>query len=134
MRYFIVIFFLSAILFAEELHWYDDYKEAKSMAKQTHKLIYVFISSAHCGWCHKFENTTLQDKDVQKELDQDFIAVHLIRDFDTIPKKFQVSPVPRHYFTDAKGNILYDTLGYREVDSFKAYMGYAKDQIQNKEK
>ena len=47
---------------------------------------------------------------------------------------FKVRPVPRHYFTDAAGKILYDSLGYRSVDTFRAFMGYAEDQTKTEEK
>jgi thioredoxin-related protein len=125
---------LSVTLMATELHWYDDYNEAVKIAKKEHKLIYVFISSSHCGWCHRFEKRTLQDQNVKKALKKEFITVHLIRDLDDIPKIFKQSPVPRHYFTDANKNILYDSLGYREVDTFLAFLGYAEEQSNTKGK
>jgi len=128
MKYLLVIMLFAATLMATELHWYDEYEDALREAKKEHKLIYIFISSSQCGWCHKFEKTTLQDEAVKKELHKEFITVHLVRDFDTVPKEFEVRPVPRHYFTDANGKILYDSLGYREVDTFKAFMGYAQEQ------
>jgi len=134
MKYILSMILLAVSLMATELHWYDDYDVALKEAKKEHKLIYIFISSASCGWCHKFETTTLEDKNVKRRLKKDFITVHLVRDFDDIPKKFKVRPVPRHYFTDANAKILYDSLGYRSVDTFKAFMGYALDQTNIKEK
>jgi len=134
MRIFIIVLLSIVSLQATQLHWLDNYKEARSQAKKEHKLIYVFISSSSCGWCHKFERTILQDEAVKEKLKKEFITVHLIRDFDDVPKKFLTSPVPRHYFTDANGHILYDSLGYRKVDTFMAFMGYAEDQIHKKEK
>ncbi len=134
MKYLFSMIFLSVTLMATELHWYDDYSKAIQEAKKEHKLIYVFISSSHCGWCHKFEETTLQDEAVKKELQKEFIIVHLVNDFDDIPSMFKTSPVPRHYFTDAHAHILYDSLGYRKVDTFIAFMGYAKEQSNTKGK
>ncbi|NPA65910.1 MAG: thioredoxin family protein [Epsilonproteobacteria bacterium] len=124
---------ISAI--ATELHWYDDYDAALREAKKEHKLVYIFISSSQCGWCHKFEKTTLQDKGVQDRLKKDFITVHLVRDFDEIPKQFEVRPVPRHYFTDANGTIIYHALGYRKVDCFNSFMDNTFERIEkNKSK
>jgi len=134
MRKIVLMMALVLSAMATELHWYDDYTLAVTEAKKEHKLIYVFISSANCGWCHKFEKTTLKDPTVKKELSEKFITVHLVRDFDDIPKMFKVRPVPRHYFTDAAGKILYDSLGYRSVDTFRAFMGYAEDQTKTEEK
>jgi len=134
MRVLIIVLLYIVSLQATQLNWLDNYKEALVQAKKEHKLIYVFISSSTCGWCHKFERTILQDETVKEKLKKEFITVHLVRDFDDVPKKFKTSPVPRHYFTDANGNILYDSLGYRKVDTFMAFMGYAHDQIKMKEK
>jgi thioredoxin-related protein len=134
MRYLIGMIFFAVTLMATEIHWYDDYNEAIEVAKKEHKLVYVFISSSHCGWCHKFEKKILQNENVKKELKKEFVAVHLINDLDDIPQKFKTAPVPRHYFTDANKDILYDSLGYREVDTFLAFMGYAEEQSNTKGK
>jgi protein disulfide-isomerase len=114
---------------ATELHWYDDYNEALHEAKKEHKLIYIFISSSDCGWCHKFEKTTLQDEEIKKRLSKEFITLHLVRDFDDIPSQFKTSPVPRHYFTDANGQILYNSLGYRKVECFDSFMDNAEQKF-----
>jgi len=134
MRHFFIMVWMGVSLFATQLHWYDEYNEALRVAQKSNKPVYIFISSAQCGWCQKFENTTLQDEAVKKRLYQEFVVVHLVRDFDDIPKKFKTAPVPRHYFVDSRGTIVYDSLGYRDVDTFEAFMGYAKEQIKTKEK
>jgi thioredoxin-related protein len=137
MKYILLLLVFTSALMSAELKWLDDYNSALREAKKEHKLIYIFISSSTCGWCHKFEKTTLQDDAIKKRLAKEFVTVHLIRDFDDVPKKFKTSPVPRHYFTDAQGNILYNSLGYRKEDTFNAFMDFAEDQYKsntNKEK
>jgi thioredoxin-related protein len=114
---------------ATELKWYDDYNAALKEAQKEHKLLYIFISSSQCGWCHKFEKTTLQDEAIKKRLAKEFITVHLVRDFDDIPKQFKTSPVPRHYFTDSKGNIIYHALGYRKIECFNSFMDNTQDRL-----
>jgi len=110
-----------------DVKWFDNYNKAIQKAKEEHKFIYLFISSPVCGWCEKFERTTLQDEKIKKRLNEEFIAVHLVRTFDAIPKKFATSPVPRHYFTDAKGKILYNAVGYRDKDGFNLFLDYIED-------
>jgi thioredoxin-related protein len=105
-------------LWADEIHWQEDYATAVVSAKTTKKPIYVLISAAECPWCAKFEKTTLKDKKVIELLNKNFIAVHLVRDFDTIPQKFKQRPVPRHYFVSSKGNMLSEDIGYVEADVF----------------
>ena len=135
MRYIVTMLLFVVTLMATELQWLDNYDTAMQKAKKEKKLIYIFISSSTCGWCDKFEKTTLQDENVKKRLKKEFVSVHLVREFDTVPQKFATSPVPRHYFTDAKGNILYNSLGYRKVDTFESFMDNAEEKYQkNKEK
>jgi len=130
MRVAIIILFVIASLQAMELGWSDNYDEALAQAKKEHKLVYTLITSSTCGWCRKFEKTTLQDTMVKKRLTKEFITVQLTRDFDTIPKEFKTSPVPRHYFTDSNGKILYSSLGYRKVECFDSFMDNAQEKYE----
>jgi len=116
-----------ATLMATKLHWYDNYQEALQKAQKEHKLVYIFISSSTCGWCEKFEQTTLEDTKIKKRLARDFITLHLVREFDDVPKRFATTPVPRHYFLDSKGVILYNSLGYRKVATFEAFIDNAEE-------
>lgn len=129
MKYILLLLLFTSALMSAELKWLDDYNTALREAKKEHKLIYIFISSSTCGWCHKFEKTTLEDEAIKKRLAKEFVTLHLIRDFDDIPAKFKTSPVPRHYFTDAKGDILYNSLGYRKVDVFESFMDNAQEKF-----
>jgi len=129
MKQFLLFIVLHVTLLANSLPFFHNYEKALTLAKKEHKPLYIFISSQGCGWCHKFETTTLQNIGVQKLLKQEFILVHLIRHKDIIPKRFKTAPVPRHYFVNYDGTLLYDALGYRKVATFKAFLGYAKDQI-----
>jgi len=130
MKYLVLLFILISSLYSANLDWSNDYKKALVDAKKENKLVYIFITSDSCQWCRKFENTTLQDKDILKRLHSEFITIHLSRDRDTIPEQFETAPIPRHYFTDTEGNILYNSLGHRGVDCFDAFMDNAQNKIQ----
>ena len=130
---FLFVFVLS--LNAVELGWSHEYKKGLKEAKKEHKLVYVLITSENCGWCRKFERTTLQNKEIKKRLQREFITIHLSREWDDVPSLFQTSPIPRHYFVDANGEILYSSLGYRNVEMFDAFMNNAQAKYKlNKEK
>ena len=117
-RLLLISMMISAGLLAAEVHWAESYKEAAAVAKKTHKPIYVFISAPECPWCEKLENTTLQDSQVIRLLNDKFVPVHLVRGFDTIPNRFQVRPVPRHYVVDDEKNYFYEDIGYFPKDIF----------------
>jgi len=134
MKYLIAIFILVTTLFGADIAWPSDYNKALVDAKKDNKLVYVFITSDDCRWCRKFEATTLQIPQIKDRLHKNFITVHLSRDRNEIPKIFETAPVPRHYFVDAKGNILYSSLGHRDQDMFNAFMSNAQERYEMNQK
>ena len=129
MRFFIVAIVFGISLFASELNWTHDYEQALKTAKKEHKLVYLLITSTTCKWCKKFEATTLQDPEIKKRLYSEFIPVNLVRDIEKVPKQFATAPIPRHYFLNAKGDILYSSLGHRGVTCFDAFMDNAQQKL-----
>ena len=132
MKYLVSIILFSTLLFSSDLGWSSDYDKALIQAKKENKFVYVLITSDSCRWCRKFEQTTLLDMDIEDRLEEEYITLHLSRDQHKIPGKFKTSPVPRHYFLDQKGDILYDTLGYRDVEMFNSFMDNAKERYISK--
>jgi len=127
MKYLVLTFALISSLMSAELQWSNDYNATLVKAQKSGKLVYVLITSDNCRWCRKFENTTLQDKTILKRLSSEFELVHIARERDYIPKDFKTSPVPRHYFTDSKGKVLYNSLGHRNIECFDSFMDNAED-------
>ena len=127
MKHIIIIYFLATALFAGELGWSHNYKQALKTAKAEHKLVYVLIVSDTCGWCKKFEKTTLQNQEIKDRLSKKFVTVLLSRDRHNIPANFKTTPIPRHYFVDAQGKILYSSLGYRNEEMFNSFMDNAQE-------
>ncbi len=127
MKFILMLLLLSEMIFGAELKWPCDYSKALLTAKKEHKLVYVLIVSDTCRWCKKFENTTLQNKKIKERVNKEFVTVLLSRDRHFIPKGFKVSPVPRHYFVDAEGTILYSSLGYRDEELFDSFMDNAQE-------
>ena len=132
MKYLISIILFSTLLWSADLDWPSDYDKALTQAKKENKFVYVFITSDSCRWCRKFEETTLQDRDIKKRLKKEYISIHLSRDRHTIPDQFKTSPVPRHYFLDQKGEVLYNTLGYRDVEMINSFMDNAQQRYDSK--
>lgn len=127
MKYILGIILLATLLYSDNLGWSHDYKKALVDAKKHHKLVYVLITSENCKWCRKFESTTLQDKTILKRLYKEFEVVHLSREKDSVPEKFKTSPIPRHYFLDADGKVLYNSLGHRKQACFDSFMDNAEN-------
>lgn len=127
MKYLFMMALFCATLLANDLGWSHDYKEAVEKSKISKKLIYTLITSDDCRWCRKFEETTLTNKDILKRLYAEFEVVQISRDQHKVPLGFASSPVPRHYFTDSEGKILYSSLGHRDLECFFSFMDNAQE-------
>jgi len=122
MRIVLLLFWLGTVLLAQGSKWSHDYQKALQKAKKEHKPVYILIVSDTCRWCKKFEEVTLNDPKIKERINKEFVTVILSRDKDEIPKYFKVSPIPRHYFVNCKGNILFSSFGYRDADIFDFFM------------
>lgn len=127
MKKIALILLMTLALFGSGIDWPHDYKQALAKAKQENKILYVLLTSDNCRWCRKFENTTLQEDVIKERLAKDFVVVHISRDRDFVPKYFETTPVPRHYFVDGNEQILFESLGHRGVECFDAFMDSAQE-------
>ncbi|UCM99986.1 thioredoxin family protein [Sulfurimonas sp. SWIR-19] len=119
MKTFITTLFLVSSLFGFATDkWLHDYDKALSLAQKEQKNIYLFVGADKCHFCKRFKETTLSQKKVIKKLRQNYILLYLSRDRHFIPKKFQRFGVPRHYFLDSEGKILFESFGVLEPAGF----------------
>lgn len=118
---FVTLLF-AATLFGSDLHWNHDYNKALQEAQKEKKDIYMFITSANCRWCRKFEATTLQDEAILQRLKKQYVLLHIDRDADFMPEHFKKKRVPRHYFLRADGTIIYSFLGYWANEDFASFL------------
>lgn len=117
MKFLLSIVMLIATLSAN-FNWPSDYESALSQAKAQKKDVYLFLGSEYCKYCEKFENEILSREDVLKKLKEKYVLIYLSRDIDDIPSHLATKPVPRHYFLNYKGEIIYTTIGYRSFEGF----------------
>lgn len=115
--------FCITLLAGAELGWSNDYKKAIDDANVQNKDIYVLITASDCRWCRKFENTTLQEKDMIDYLKSKYVLVHLDRDFDDLPEHLVAKRVPTHYFVTKDGKIIHTFPGYWSSEDFKVFLG-----------
>lgn len=122
---------MGVTLFADALGWSSSYAEALQKAQQSNKSIYMLITSQNCRWCRKFENTTLQEEAVRARLQNNYVLVHIDRDANPLPSKFQVAPVPRHYIVKPDGAVIHTFIGFWEKDDFFSYLDDAQKRLKN---
>ena len=51
-------------------------------------------------------------------MQEDYVLLYMSRDRHKIPYKFELYGAPRHYFLNAKGDIIADTQGSRELEGW----------------
>ena len=117
-------------LWSIELNWGHDYKKALEVSKKEQKSIYLFIGADNCRFCDRFKKITLSNKDIMKRLKKEYVLLFLNRDHHNIPQKFEKYMVPRHYFLDEKGNVLYETRGSREIAGFNSLLDEVEIEIE----
>ena len=127
MRYFILMAVLISSLSAAALNWSSDYEKALADAKREKKEIYLFLGSEYCKYCEKFKDEVLVKDEVLKRLSSSYILLYLSRDIDDIPAGLEAKPVPRHYFLDSSGKVIYTTIGGRSVEGYNELLDEVKD-------
>jgi len=120
MKKLITILLLASYIFASDFS--QDYEKTIEQAKKEHKSIYILMTSSSCGWCRKFENTTLKNKKVMDKLKSNYLLLHLDKDFDDYPEKFKVKRVPSHFFITSDEKIIYQFPGYWNDDNFLSFV------------
>ncbi len=116
------IMMLVSVLLSADLDWPSDYEEALKQAKVQNKHVYMLITAQGCRWCRKFEATTLQDKATLELLNKKYVLLHVDKDLDFFPKKFDTKRVPKHYFITEKGEEIYSFLGYWNSEDFTSFL------------
>ena len=116
-----------ASIMARKLGYFDSYNSALLQAKKEHKLLMLVIVEDGCGWCKRFERTTLQLKDIQCQI-ASFVRV-VIDKHEKVPLFFQTSFVPVVYFIDPDTQEpLVESIGYHSPIRFLKKIKEAKEQ------
>ena len=132
MKIIIIMVALISTLFGSIFDWSNDYDDALEQAEKENKQVYMLITSENCRWCRKFEDTTLQDASTLKKLRSKYVLLHITRDQDYLPEKFEKKRVPRHYFITQKGEVIYSFLGYWNVEDFDSFLNDADRKYKEK--
>jgi uncharacterized protein YyaL (SSP411 family) len=112
-----ILLFSSLFAFVTD-NWSHDYNASIKLAQKEHKNIYLFIGADKCHFCKTFKEKTLSKKSIMVRLKKNYIVVYLSRDRHYIPEKFQKFGVPRHYFLNPEGKILFESFGVLEPAGF----------------
>lgn len=120
----LLLLFLPLLAFSETL---NSYQQALENAKKQNRIALIMMESAYCPWCRKMKRATLQDPAVKLYLEKHFVLAILDNDRDNFPKELKTRLVPTVHFVDAGGEVIWQTIGYRDSNAFIEEMTTAID-------
>ncbi|HUN66307.1 MAG TPA: thioredoxin fold domain-containing protein [Bacteroidota bacterium] len=118
---------------AEKFRFLDSsttWDQVKSLAADSHKLVFVDCSTSWCVWCKKMEHEVFPDSAVAEYMTKEFVGVKYDMEVGigiTLAMKYCVNAFPTFLIVDGKGDLVYKTMGYRPADKFLADITNAVD-------
>ena len=104
-----------SFVFAGEIHWIKDFKEATQLSKKEHKPIVFIATKDGCKYCTMLKTTTLKDSDVVKTINEKFIPlkINLYHNDALIPYMIAVYTrgFPTIWFLNEEGKALFEPIG-----------------------
>ena len=97
---------LPVIIFAD-INWAEDYESGLAKAKKEHKKVMLMFSLEECHVCQMMKEKVYTDKEVQKYINNNFVAIELVIDFDD-KHGYEVYGTPTYYFLTSEGKQIGD--------------------------
>lgn len=115
-KFLLSLLMASLTLSALEFHSYD---EARSLQKESHKIIMIDVIRTDCHYCVSMNRDVLQDADMTKYLEEKFIPVKINLDNEKLPLGIKVNFTPSFFFINAEEKIIKTIPGSWSKEDFK---------------
>ncbi len=113
-----ILFFLTIAQFCFAQVWVNSLEEAKKLAKATNQFIILDFNATWCQPCKVMETEFWYNKQYKNTLDKFIIvSVDIDRSKD-ITQWYNVVSIPNIKLLDVNGDVIYETLGFNNADSF----------------
>jgi len=123
---------LSVTIFASDVKWAKDYENGLALAKKTNKPV-MFVHSRHsCKWCVFLDEKTFRDKEITKELNENFVSVTSYSDeYDYTPKELYTPTTPTIWFLLPSGQPMFQPImGAMKAKDFKNALAIVKSEYE----
>lgn len=109
----------STVELFNSLGYSKDYAQGLKKAKKLNKPLMLVISEKTCPWCRKLEQQVLKRKNINEQVQKDFVGVGIEKNDDIYPKKFSPKVVPTVIFVNPKDeSIIFKSYGYKPKKEF----------------
>lgn len=128
----VFVFFCSVFAqenFTQKMNYQNDFQQAVKVAIDKYKPLMFTVVSTSCPWCKKFENQTLQKKEIDSIIQTNFTPLLLNKDIAIYPKEtFDAKVVPTTFFIDPLTfEIFHQVRGYKSPKKFLLELEQAKN-------
>jgi len=113
MKKIVVLIFVSMIFLSCESKLSTDekpnvskYEKALSLAKESHKIIMLKLTSSDCHYCKKMERTVMLNREVRSLLNKHFIPVNIDVEKDELPRGLKHKVTPTFFFINKDKKII----------------------------
>ena len=114
-----------------QLEWFDDLDSALAEARAHSKAVLLQFHREECAGCKKMSARTYPDPDVQRELFEWFVPLHLdILKNRTVRSRYSAYWTPSFYFLDYHGKMLQSFNGYLGVEDFRVLLRLGKAAVE----
>lgn len=115
-------FLLLILFFTGNLHaqvfWLNDLESAKSVAKESNKLIVMDFWATWCGPCNVMDEKLWQSSEMAP-FSKNFVGVKI--DFDnnhTLAIAYNAQVIPKVVLATATGDVIWENVGFSNADSY----------------
>ncbi len=126
MKKVLAVFFILIGTSFGDVKWLS-LKEGLKKAKEEKKLVVIYITSKHCQYCRKMENTTFKDKEIQEFMNEHFIPIKAeknSKDGWVVRKKYGYVGTPTFHFLEPDGKKIKTLFGAWTSDEFMGILRY----------
>lgn len=97
----------------------SDIDGAFNVLQSENKTLAIIFDQESCVYCDMLKDNVLSDKNIQKELNENFIVLLVdINKNPDVAQKYDVYGTPTIQFLDSNGNDVHKIEGYVESDEF----------------
>jgi len=110
---FLIVLLTSSLFAQVQWHKYENTLQTKNS-----KIIMLMLGRKSCPACAYMNDVVFSDKKIQKELNQNFLPVHIDVDTDFVPDGMTYIGTPTFYFVTQKEKVLFKTQGAFNIKDF----------------
>jgi len=112
--------------YANSITWIKTYKEAINLSIKENKRVMLFITKPSCVWCKKMKRLTFTDRQVIKEVNENYVSIELSKNSSEIPSNLLVKRVPTTQFISKDGTLVKKVAGYWNAEDFLSWLSDVK--------